>query len=72
MTSYTGMRIVQRLFDDLRFQCVQTITRMSEAKSYELRSSMCLARLWHSQNKTTEAHDLLAPIYGWFTEGFDR
>ncbi len=30
-----------------------------------------LARLWHSQGKTTEARDLLAPVYGWFTEGFD-
>ena len=47
------------------------LARMSEAKSYELRSSICLARLWHSQGKTTEARDLLAPVYGWFTEGFD-
>ncbi len=31
----------------------------------------CLASLWHSQDKTTEARDLLAPVYGWFTEGFD-
>ena len=30
-----------------------------------------LTRLWHSQGKTTQAHDLLAPVYGWFTEGFD-
>ncbi len=30
-----------------------------------------IARLWQSQGKTTEAHDLLAPVYGWFTEGFD-
>ncbi len=30
-----------------------------------------LAGLWHSQGKATEAHDLLAPVYGWFTEGFD-
>ncbi len=41
------------------------------AKFRELRAATRLARLWHSQGKTTEAHDLLAPIYGWFTEGFD-
>ncbi len=41
------------------------------AKSSELRAALRLARLWHSQGKTTEAHDLLAPLYGWFTEGFD-
>jgi predicted ATPase len=32
---------------------------------------MSLARLWQQQSKTAEAHDMLAPIYGWFTEGFD-
>ncbi len=42
-----------------------------ESKSWELRSSVSLARLWKHQNKSNEAHDLLAPIYYWFTEGFD-
>ena len=42
-----------------------------ESKSWELRSSMSLARLWKHQNKLDEAHDLLATIYDWFTEGFD-
>jgi predicted ATPase len=41
------------------------------AKSWELRAATSLARLWRDQGKRTEAHDLLAPIYGWFTEGFD-
>ena len=41
------------------------------AKSWEFRAATRLARLWHSLGKTTEAHDLLAPVYGWFTEGFD-
>jgi predicted ATPase len=41
------------------------------AKSWELRAATRLARLWHSQGKSAEARDLLAPIYGWFTEGFD-
>ena len=42
-------------------------------KSYtiELRAGMSLARLWQQQGKRQEAHDLLAPVYGWFTEGFD-
>ena len=38
---------------------------------WELRTAMSLARLWRDQGKRDEAHDLLAPIYGWFTEGFD-
>ena len=42
-----------------------------EAKSLELRAAMSLARLWQEQGKRAAAHALLAPIYGWFTEGFD-
>ena len=42
-----------------------------EAKSLELRAATSLARLWQAQGKTTEARDLLSPVYGWFTEGFD-
>jgi predicted ATPase len=42
-----------------------------DAKTLELRGSLSLARLWHSQGKTAEARDLLASVYGWFTEGFD-
>ena len=45
--------------------------RGQSAKWYELRASADLARLWQSQGKRTEAHDLLAPVYSWFTEGFD-
>ena len=41
------------------------------AKSWELRAATSLAKLWQSQGKNQEAHDLLAPIYDWFTEGFD-
>jgi predicted ATPase len=48
-----------------------SIARRQEAKSLELRAAMSLAGLWQQQGKRTEAHDLLAPIYGWFTEGFD-
>jgi predicted ATPase len=42
-----------------------------DAKSLELRAATSLARLWRDQGKRVEARDLLAPVYGWFTEGFD-
>jgi predicted ATPase len=42
-----------------------------QAKSWELRAAMSLSRLWQQQGKRAEAHELLAPVYGWFTEGFD-
>jgi class 3 adenylate cyclase len=45
--------------------------RRQQARSWELRTSMSLARLWRDQGKRDEARELLAPIYGWFTEGFD-
>ena len=45
--------------------------REHQAKSWELRTATSLARLWQSQGKHREAQTLLAPIYGWFTEGFD-
>jgi predicted ATPase len=47
------------------------IARRQQAKSLELRGAMSLARLWQRQGKRTEAYELLAPVYGWFTEGFD-
>ena len=47
------------------------IARQQEAKSFELRAAMSLARLWRDHGKTQQARDLLAPVYGWFTEGFD-
>jgi class 3 adenylate cyclase/predicted ATPase/DNA-binding winged helix-turn-helix (wHTH) protein len=53
------------------FQQALNVARRQEAKSLELRAAMSLARLWQQQGKRAEAHALLAPIYGWFTEGFD-
>ena len=47
------------------------VARRQQAKSLELRAAMSLSRLWQQQGKRAEAHELLAPIYGWFTEGFD-
>jgi predicted ATPase len=48
-----------------------TVSRQQQAKSWELRAAMSMARLWRDQGKRDEARDLLAPVYGWFTEGFD-
>ena len=53
------------------FQQALAIARRQQAKSWELRAAMSLSRLWQQQGKRTEAHALLAPVYGWFTEGFD-
>jgi predicted ATPase len=47
------------------------VARRQSAKFWELRAALDVARLWRHQGKSTEARDLLAPIYGWFTEGFD-
>jgi predicted ATPase len=47
------------------------IARRQQAKSWELRAAMSLSRLWQRQGKRDGARALLAPIYGWFTEGFD-
>jgi predicted ATPase len=53
------------------FQQALAIARRQQAKSWELRAAMSLSRLWQQQGKGQEAHALLAPIYHWFTEGFD-
>ena len=47
------------------------IARRQQTRSWELRAATSLARLWQQHGKRAEAHALLAPIYGWFTEGFD-
>jgi class 3 adenylate cyclase/predicted ATPase len=53
------------------FQQALAIARRQQAKSWELRAAMSLARLWQQQGQRDEARDLLTPLYGWFTEGFD-
>jgi predicted ATPase len=53
------------------FQQALSIARQQQAKSLELRAATSLARLWQAQGQPQEAYDLLAPVYGWFTEGFD-
>jgi predicted ATPase len=47
------------------------VAQQQKARSFELRAAMSMARLWRDQGKRDEARDLLAPVYGWFTEGFD-
>jgi predicted ATPase len=53
------------------FRQALDIARVQSAKSWELRAAMSLARLWRDQGKHVQARDLLSPVYGWFTEGFD-
>jgi predicted ATPase len=53
------------------FEHALAVARQQQAKSWELRAAMSLARLWRSQGKPQQARGLLAPVYRWFTEGFD-
>jgi predicted ATPase len=53
------------------FQQSLAVARHQQAKSWELRAALSLSRLWQQQGKRLEAYELLAPVYGWFTEGFD-
>ena len=53
------------------FEGALAVARNQQAKSLELRAAMSMARLWRDQGKPQQARELLAPVYGWFTEGFD-
>ena len=53
------------------FERALAVARQQQAKSWELRAVMSMARLWRDQGKPQQARELLAPVYGWFTEGFD-
>jgi class 3 adenylate cyclase/predicted ATPase len=53
------------------FEHALAVARAQQAKSWELRAAMSMARLWRDQGKVSEARELLAPVYGWFTEGFE-
>jgi predicted ATPase len=53
------------------FERALSVARQQQAKSWELRAAMSMARLWRDQGKVQQARELLAPVYGWFTEGFD-
>jgi len=56
---------------ETHFDHALAVARQQQAKSWELRAAMSMARLWRDQGKRNEARELLAPVYGWFTEGFD-
>ena len=56
---------------ELSYQQAIAVAKRQSAKMFELRASTTLARLWRDQGKRQEARELLAPVYGWFTEGFD-
>ena len=53
------------------FERSVAVARQQQARSFELRAAMSLARLWRDQGNPQQARELLAPVYGWFTEGFD-
>jgi predicted ATPase len=53
------------------FERALAVARAQQAKSWELRAAISMARLWRDQGRRDEARDLLAPLFGWFTEGFD-
>ena len=53
------------------FDRAVAVARQQQTKSWELRAAMSMARLWRDQGKLQQARELLAPVYGWFTEGFD-
>ena len=56
---------------EAHFERALAVARQQQAKSWELRGAMSLARLWRDQGKVHQARELLAPVYGWFKEGFD-
>jgi predicted ATPase len=69
-----GRLLVDRSLDDESQACFQRaieVSRGQRAMIFELRAVTSLARLWSEQGRSAEARDLLAPVYGWFTEGFD-
>jgi predicted ATPase len=70
-TLHAALRMPRAEEAETCFQQALAIARRQQAKSWELRAAMGLARLWQRQGKPGEAHRLLAETYGWFTEGFD-
>jgi predicted ATPase len=76
LSRLTGALLLRQAVPDVPqaeacFQQALAVARRQQAKSWELRAAMSLARLWQQQGKRAAAYALLAPIYGWFTEGFD-
>jgi predicted ATPase len=70
-TPHSALHIPHSEEAETCFRQALDITRHQQTKSLELRAATSLSRLWQRQGKRAEAHALLAPVYGWFTEGFD-
>jgi predicted ATPase len=60
-----------RIAAESSFREAISLAQLQSAKFFELCAALDLARLWRDQGKVSEARELLAPVYGWFTEGFD-
>jgi predicted ATPase len=71
VTHHAARRMPHAAEAEACFQQALDIARRQQAKSLELRAAMSLSRLWQQQGKRAEAYEMLTPIYGWFTEGFD-
>jgi len=56
---------------EAHFERALAVARQQQAKSWELRAAMSMARIWRDRGKRAEARELLAPVYSWFTEGFE-
>jgi predicted ATPase len=65
------LEVGQNELAEADFRDAITMAHKMSAKTWELRATMSLAQLWRDQGRREQAHDILAPIYGWFTEGFD-
>jgi predicted ATPase len=65
------LKVGQSKLAEADFLDALTMAQRMSAKAWELRATMSMARLWRDQGKRQQAHDLLAPVYGSFTEGFD-
>jgi predicted ATPase len=65
------LEVGQNELAEADFRDAITMAQKMSAKTWELRATMSLAQLWRDQGRRQQAHDILAPIYGWFTEGFD-
>ena len=70
-TEFYFDRVSQIAKAEAYFERALAVARQQQAKSWELRAAMSLARLWRDQGKVRQAREHLAPVYGWFTEGFD-
>jgi predicted ATPase len=65
------LQMGQKELAEADFRAAITLAKRMRAKAWELRAATSMAQLWRDQGRRQQAHDLLAPVYSWFTEGFD-